>query len=254
MAVQFFCMVIVCITFSLSLFFYLSWKYRNPFTCTFVFGKKGAGKSCYMVRQMHRYLRRGWHVYTDMADVKIPGVRVISVGDLSRFRPAPHSLVCLDEVGISMDNRSYKSFPPGLRDFFKYVRKMQIVVIMNSQAYDVDKKVRDTTDSMLLLQSICSLFCLARPIHRSITLTAPTADSESRIADFLRFAPFLSWRIYYMPFYFRYFDSKSMPFRDEIEYSVVDSDPRYARGPLYNFFKDVCAIVQFRISSLFSRK
>lgn len=254
MAVQFFCMVIVCISVFLSLFFCLSWKYRNPFTCTFVFGKKGAGKSCYMVRQMHRYLRRGWHVYTDMADVKIPGVRVISVSDLSRFRPAPHSLVCLDEVGISMDNRSYKSFPPGLRDFFKYVRKMQIVVIMNSQAFDVDKKVRDTTDSMLLLQSVGSLFCLARPIHRSITLTAPSAEAESRIADFLRFASFLSWRVYYMPAYFRYFDSKAMPLRDEVEYSVVDSDPRYARGPLYNFFKDVIDIVRARASSFFPRK
>lgn len=244
-----FCMVVVCFTFSFFLLSYLSWKYRNPYRLTFVFGKKGAGKSCYMVRQMHRYLRKGWNVYTDMADVKIPGVRIISVGDLSRFRPEPHSLVCLDEVGITMDNRSYKSFPPGLRDFFKYVRKMQIVVIMNSQAYDVDKKVRDTTDSMLLLQSIGSLFCLARPIRRSITLTAPSAEAESRIADVLQFGSFLSWRVYYMPAYFRYFDSKAMPLRDEVDYRVVDSDLRYARGPLYNFFKDVIDIVKARASS-----
>lgn len=242
-------MVIVCLIVFLSLLFYLNWKYRNPFRLTFVFGKKGAGKSCYMVRQMHRYLRKGWNVYTDMADVKIPGVRIISVRDFSLFRPEPHSLVCLDEVGITMDNRSYKSFPPGLRDFFKYVRKMQIVVIMNSQAYDVDKKVRDTTDSMLLLQSIGSLFCLARPIYRSITLTAPSADSESRIADILRFGSFFSWRVYYMPAYFRYFDSKAMPLRDEVEYRVVVSDQRYTRGPLYNFFKDVIDIVKARASS-----
>lgn len=245
-------MIFVCLFFAFGVFFYLNWKYRNPYKCTFVFGKKGAGKSCYMVRQMHRYLRKGWNVYTDMTDVKIPGVRLITVSDLSQFRPDPHSLVCLDEVGISMDNRSYKSFPPGLRDFFKYARKMQIVIIMNSQAFDVDKKVRDTTDSMLLLQSLGSLFCLARPIRRSITLTQPSAEAESRIADVLRFDPFWHWHFYYMPAYFRYFDSKAMPPRCDLPYSVVESDSRYCRGPLYNFCKDVIDIVKAKASSFYS--
>lgn len=247
-------MAVVCFFFCLFFgFICLNSRYSNPYRLIFVFGKKGAGKSCYMVRMMHRYLKRGWNVYTDMADVRIPGVRIISVGSLSDFKPEPHSLVCLDEVGISMDNRSYKSFPPGLRDFFKYVRKMQVVVIMNSQAFDVDKKVRDTTDSMLLLQSIGALFCVARPIRRSITLTAPSAEAESRIADVLRFAWPLDWKVYYMPAYFRYFDSKAMPPREDVPYSVVDADPRYLRGPLYNFFKDVIDFVKTRAGSLFSR-
>lgn len=246
-------MFFVCLLFLGSLFF-LNLRYQNPYKCIFIFGKKGAGKSCYMVRQMHRYLRKGWNVYTDMEDIKIPGVRIVSVAALASFRPEPHSLLCLDEVGITMDNRSFKTFPPGLRDFFKYVRKMQIVVIMNSQAYDVDKKVRDTTDSMLLLQSLGSLFCLARPICRSITLTEPSADSESRIADVLRFSSFLSWRLYYMPSYFRYFDSKAMPARSEVPYQTVESDARYLRGPLYNFCKDVIDIVKTRASALFPRK
>lgn len=240
---------------TLFAFVLLNFKYRNPYKCTFVFGKKGAGKSCYMVRQMHRYLRRGWHVYTDMADIKIPGVRVIpSVKSLESFRPEPHSLLCLDEVGISMDNRGFKTFPPGLRDFFKYARKMQIVIIMNSQAFDVDKKVRDTTDSMLLLQSIGSLFCIARPIYRSITLTQPSAEAESRIADLLRFGWVFSWKVYYMPSYFRYFDSKAMPPRSDLPYTVVDSDERYAKGPLYNFCKDVIDFAETRASSFLSRQ
>ena len=247
-------MAICLILFLLFLVFcFLNRKYANPYKLTFVFGKKGAGKSCFMVRQMHRFLRKGWNVYTDMADIKIPGVRIISVGSLSEFKPERHSLICLDEVGISMDNRAHKTFPPGLRDFFKYVRKMECIVIMNSQAFDVDKKVRDTTDRMLLLMSIGSLFCIARPINRSITLTAPSADSESRIADVLRFGWIFSWRIYYMPGYFRYFDSKAMPARNEVPYTVVDSDERYARGPLYNFAKDVYDFVVVKAQSFRSR-
>lgn len=219
---------------------YASRKYNNPYKLQFIFGKKGAGKSCYMVRKMLYYLRHGWTVYTDMADVRIPGVRIISVKDLERFRPAPHSAIFLDEVGISMDNRDFKSFPPGLRDFFKYVRKMQCCVFMNSQAYDVDKKVRDTTDSLLLVQSIANIFSLCRPVIRTVTLTQPSGDSDSRIADMLRFSFFTGWRIYYMPFYFRYFDSKSMPSRRELSYSSpVNPDDKYLDMPAKMIVKDV---------------
>lgn len=223
-------------------------KYANPYKLQFIFGKKGAGKSCYMVRKMLWYLRHGWIVYTDMADVRIPGVRIISVKDLERFRPVPHSAIFLDEVGISMDNRDFKNFPPGLRDFFKYVRKAQCCVFMNSQAYDVDKKVRDTTDSLLLVQSIANVFSLCRPVIRTVTLTQPSGDSDSRIADLLRFSFFTGWRIYYMPFYFQYFDSKSMPPRRELPYlSSSNSDDRYLNTPFRLIVKDMISCVRQRI-------
>jgi len=213
-------------------FFVLSSIYTNPYRLIFVFGKKGAGKSCYMVRQMLRYKRKGWNVYTDMADVRIPGVRIISVSDLATFRPEEHSLVCLDEVGITMDNRSFKTFPSGLRDFFKYVRKMKCVVIINSQAYDVDKKVRDTVDSMLLMQSIGAVFTICRPIQRSITLVEPSADSEGRIADRLSFTSVFSWRVYFLPAYFGYFDSTAMPPREVVPVLEAPcADPVYSQSP-----------------------
>lgn len=226
---------------------YLSVRYRNPYRMTFIFGKKGAGKSCYMVRKMLWYLRHGWNVYTDMADVRIPGVRIVTIKQLEAFRPEPQSAVFLDEVGISMDNRSFKSFPPGLRDFFKYARKMKLVVYMNSQAYDVDKKVRDTTDSMMLMQSIGSFLCICRPIQRSITLTEPSADSESRIADVLKFGSVFSWKFYYMPAYFRYFDSAAMPDRPVVRYEApANAEERYSHGPLYNVGKDVIDFVRLK--------
>lgn len=195
-------------------------KYRNPYTLTFIFGKKGAGKSCYMVREMLKLQKRGWTIYTDMADIKIPDVRIIKLNDLTVFRPEPHSALFLDEVGISMDNRSYKSFPSGLRDFFKYLRKMKCCCYMNSQAYDVDKKVRDTVDRMVLQTSLFGVFSLSRPIIRSVTLTEATGLADSRIADSLRFGRFFSFRIYYMPRYFKYFNSLEMPQRGLIPYSL----------------------------------
>lgn len=203
---------------------YCARKYSNPYKLIFIFGKKGAGKSCYMVHEMLRLQKRGWHIYTDMKDIFIPGVRLISLTDLVTGAPEPRSAIFLDEVGISMDNRDYKTFPPGLRDFFKYLRKMKCRLYMNSQAYDVDKKVRDTVDSMVLQTSLFNCVSISRPIIRAVTLTESTAQADSRIADDLRFTSIFSWRVYWMPAYFKYFNSLEMPPRPSVSYVLTECD------------------------------
>ena len=172
--------ILFVIVLFIGLFSFLSYYYNDPYKTTFIFGKKGAGKSCLMVSKMLYYYKHGWTIYTDMHDIRIPGVRIINSRDLSMFRPEKHSVIFLDEVGISMDNRNFKSFPPGLRDFFKYVRKMECIVFMNSQAYDVDKKVRDTTDSMILQFKIFNCISISRPILKTVSLTEPSAEAESK--------------------------------------------------------------------------
>lgn len=220
-----------------GLIFFLSWylkRHDNPYKLTFIFGKKGSGKSCYMVNLMLKYLKRGWVVYTDMKDIRIPGVRIFNTADLSIFKPEPHSVVFLDEVGISMDNRSYASFPPGLRDFFKYIRKMEVCCYMNSQAFDVDKKVRDTTDAMVLQVAVGNVLSISRPIIRRITLTEPSAQGDSRIADCLLFARPWHWRFYWMPKYFKYFNSKEMPDRELLPYKEPVDTIEIGKGVLYH--------------------
>lgn len=198
---------------------YFSRKYRNPYKLFFLFGKKGAGKSCWMVSLMIKYLKKGWFVYTDIQDIRLEGVRIIDSKDLSKFRPPEFSVVFLDEVGITMDNRQYKTFPPGLRDFFKYVRKMRIIVYMNSQSWDVDKKVRETTDGLALITSVCDCVSIYRPIYNKIVLVDSSAQADSRIAQNLTFNNIFSWRFLWLPAYFKYFDSLEMPSRELIPYS-----------------------------------
>lgn len=216
-------MVIFCLCWLavIGVLTFVAKKYDNPYKLTFIFGKKGAGKSCYMVHEMLRLQKRGWHIYTDMQDVYIPGVRIITVADLASGAPEPHSAIFLDEVGITMDNRNFKSFPPGLRDFFKYLRKMKCRLYMNSQAYDVDKKVRDTVDSMILQTSLLNCVSISRPIVRRVTLTESTAQADSRIADDLRFTSIFTWRVYWMPAYFKYFNSLEMPSRPDLRYVLT---------------------------------
>ena len=194
-------------------------RYANPYKLEFIFGKKGAGKSTLMVSRMVSDLKHGWNVYTDMSDCVLPGVRIINSDDLGKFIPEPHSALYLDEAGIKFDNRNYKNFPPELRDFFKYQRKYKCKVCMNSQSFDIDKKIRDVVDHMGLVVNLGNVFSIYRPIRRSITLTEPTGDSESRIADRLRFQSLWHWKITYLPAYFKYFDSYA-PTRAGIQQAI----------------------------------
>lgn len=196
-------------------------RYCNPYKLEFIFGKKGAGKSTLMVSRMLRDLKHGWHVYTDMSDCVVPGVRIINSDDLGKFIPEPGSSLYLDEAGIKFDNRNYKNFPPELRDFFKYQRKYKCKVCMNSQSFDIDKKIRDVTDSMILQTSILNMFTLSRPISRRVALVEASAQGDSRIADNLKFDSILNWRIYYMPKYFKYFESFNAPERPFLSFREI---------------------------------
>lgn len=199
-------------------------RYSNPYRLIFIFGKKGSGKSLYMVKQMLKYLKKGWTVYTDIDTCKVPGIRIIKAMDLAEFAPESNSAIFLDEAGILFDNRNFKNFNSGLRDFFKLQRKYKCRVFLNSQSFDIDKKIRDVTDQMGLMVSIGNVFSIYRPIRRSITLTEPSAEAESRIADRLRFESLFKWQFTYLPRYFKYFESFDAPMREAIPFREVIAD------------------------------
>ena len=89
---------------------YFSRKYSNPNKLIFIFGKKGAGKSTYMLYLMLKHLKAGWNVYTNMTDVRLDGVRIMDVAELKTCAPEPHSVLFIDEAGLIWDNRNFKSF------------------------------------------------------------------------------------------------------------------------------------------------
>ena len=205
-------------------FTYLSRKYNNPNKLIFIFGKKGSGKSTYMISLMLQHLKRGWHVYTNMEDVNIPGVRIFPTEQLKTCVPDPHSVLFIDEGGLIWDNRSFKSFDKGYTEFFKLQRKYKCKVYINSQDFDIDKKIRQLTDSMVLMSSIAGCIGVVRPILRKVALVEASAQGESRIADNLRFGSLFSFRFLWLPSYFRYFNSYAAPLRSSVNFRVVPGD------------------------------
>lgn len=212
-------------------------KFRNPYKLIFIFGKKGSFKSTSMVREMIKHQKKGWTIYTNIEDCVLPGVRIFDAKELGKFIPPPDSCVFIDEVGVLYDNRQFKTFPTEVRDYFKYQRKYKNKVYMNSQSFDIDLKIRSLVDSMCLQTSILDCISISRPINRSICLTEPSAEAESRIADRLSFAKIWHWKIIYMPRYFKYFDSFSAPKRDHITYKEVIKDIEENRKTIKDFFR-----------------
>lgn len=198
-------------------------KWRNPWKLFLVFGKKGSGKSTYLVKLAYKYLKKGFYVYTNMDDMMLPGVRWFNIDLLGEFVPEAHSLLLVDEVGMIWDNRNFKNFKPSVRDFFKLQRHYKVLVYLASQTFDVDKKLRDLTDGMILNINVLNVLTIGKTITRKITLTESTSEAESRIAENLKFRPFWNWKFTFIPKWAKYFNSFEVPELPKLPYREIVS-------------------------------
>ena len=199
----------------LAVFHLLTKKYLNPYTLTFIFAKKGQGKSTLLTKVAMQHLGRGWNVYsTD----PIPGCYYIPVQDIGYYEFPKHSLLIIDEIGMIWDNRNFKSFPVEVRDWFKLQRHRCVKVYCASQSFDVDKKIRDLADDMFLLQKKFRVFSYGKRILKVLDIVEATGEhnSESRIVDQLKFDSLLwfflgSRTLTFIPRWAPYFNSFSAP-------------------------------------------
>lgn len=192
-------------------FFYLTYKYRNPYKLVMVFGKKGSGKTTFLAKTAYRYLKKGYPVYSTE---KVPGVIQFDVQKIGHVTFPEDAVILIDEVGMIWDNRNFKTFRPEVRDYFKYQRHERHIVYLFSQTFDIDLKLRNLTDCMYLCTCKFGWLSIARKIKRSIILVHPQGDAESRIADDLEFEPII-WSLFgartciltYIPNWINLFDS-----------------------------------------------
>lgn len=210
-------------------------KYRNPWRLYMIFGKKGSGKSSFLIKLAYKYLKKGYKVYTNMEDCVIPGVRIINIQHVGDYVPETNSLLLLDEVGMVWDSRDYKKFKPEVRDFFKLQRHYKVICYLASQTFDIDKKIRDLTDSMMLCTSFMTAWSLGRTISRRFVLTSPQGDSESRISEQLVFEKPWHWKLTYIPRWAKGYDSYQTPNKPKLPYKEnkikESSSERTKEGP-----------------------
>lgn len=194
-------------------------KYRNPYTLNMYFGKKGCGKSTYIAKLAIRYLRRGFHVYVTSP---LPGCIFLPPELVGVTHVPPNSVLLIDEVGMIWDNRNFKNFSSDVRDFFKLQRHYKVTVHMFSQAWDIDKKLRDLCDNLYIVTNVMGVFSYRKHVIKKFVVTEPTGDTPGSIMESLRidsplFAFFGARGFTFIPRYVKFFDSfeaPQLPIRD----------------------------------------
>lgn len=199
------------ILFILCFVMYCSIAYSNPYKLITKFGKKGCGKTTDIVKESIKYNKRGWTVYTTEY---IPNTYHFGYTDLGKFQFAKKSCILIDEVGMIFDNRNFKNFDAKIRDFFILQRHYKCRVILYSQSFNCDKKLRDLSDELYIMKSYFNCICVQKKVLKDVKVVEASADSESRIADNLRVMPFIvpgSRKFTWLPKYHKYFDSFAAP-------------------------------------------
>lgn len=163
-------------------------QYANSYPLIMVFGKKGSGKTTYLAKLAYKYTKLGKNVYSN---VHLPNVYLIEDKDVGHKMLPPDSVLLFDEAGMQYDNRKFKNFDDATRNWFKLQRHYKVRVYLFSQTFDVDKKLRDLTDEMLLVERRFRVFSYGRRIIKKVTLTEASVDKPSRIDENLKFDSFL---------------------------------------------------------------
>lgn len=200
----------------------------NPFRTILIVGKKGSNKSTDIIKRclenhnrsfyyydkdkpiFHRWQKATWRLYSNMK-VSLPfRVYKIDLKKLGDFVPKPFSILLLDEINLIWDNRKFKEFKESTQEFFRLARKYRCKVIMYSQTFDCDKKIRDLVDEMWLYQNKLGVFGYGKRIAKVPDIRENGMNAESQLVDVIKFESIFtpgSRRLTWIPKYIKYFDS-----------------------------------------------
>lgn len=188
---------------------YYAVKYSNPYKLIFIFGKKGTGKTTTLTKLAHSYSKHGWQVYSTE---NVPFAKTFEPANFGSYRFPPNSCVLCDEVSLIWGNRDFKTFQKCVERQFRLQRHDRLRIYLFSQTFDVDVKIRNLADSMYLATKLFNCVTWLKAIDKSVVLTKSDSSGQSRIAEDLKFLPFLGWPFgtrmaIFIPRWARYFDS-----------------------------------------------
>lgn len=216
MTVKFFLLLIIAYILFTFVYYYI--KYMNKHKLIMIFGKKGSGKTTYMVKLAYKYSRQGRPVFSN---VDIPNTYHFDDSDIGQYGFPENSVIMVDEVGMIWDNRDFKNFQNYVRDYFKLQRHYKHTVYLFSQSFDIDKKLRDLTDQMYLITNFMNCMSILRRINKKVGIVE-TSNGESKLIDQYVFDSLLffwcgSIQFTWLPNWIGMYDSferPQLPFKD----------------------------------------
>lgn len=210
--------IYLCVFF--IIFHLLTKNYISEYTLSMVFGKKGAGKTTFLVRTAQQHLSKGWRVFCTSP---IVGCEWFDVSDFGKIIFPERSLILIDEVSLIWSNRDFKSFPRHVEAFFRLQRHYKLKIVLFSQSFDVDKKIRDLCDELYLLKKFMRVWSICRRIDKRVTVSQPSTDDDGNqkngaLVEDYRFSPFIlpkAIMFVFIPHWVGFFNS----FSDEMRLS-----------------------------------
>lgn len=221
---------------------FLKWWFNNPQTWTtdMYIGKKGCGKTCTIAKLALKYTKKGYTVYTNVEGIS--NTLLFNPKDLDAFVPSPRTLVLIDEVSLVWSNRDFKNFKAEL--FFRYSRQYKCKVILFSQSFDVDLKIRNLVDNMFLMTRV-GKGVVYRPVVKKLGIVQKP-DGTGDLADTYRYGSIFSWHFTFLPRYYGLFNSYNPPARDLIPSTLQTSND------VYEVYKNTRNWLFYQIKSIFS--
>lgn len=211
------------ITFFVFIFiFKKSRQFHNPFKLIMIIGKKGAGKSTSICALSNKYINKGWTVYSTE---DTPGTFKVRPEQIGYTEFEPYSVLFIDEIGLIWHSREFKSFAKEVREWFKLQRHRKLIVYCFSQAFDIDKGLRDLCDEIWLIKCYFNIFSVRKKIIKNLDVAKPKDQSSDAanggFIDELKIVPWIvpgARRFVYIPKYEGYFDSYDARKLNKVEY------------------------------------
>lgn len=198
----------------------LTARYVSPYTLDIFFGRKGCGKSSTLQRLAKKYHKLGWHCFCDDGNTLQPFVIPIKAKSIYKYRFPPNSIIFIDEINLLWDNRKFKDFPDGLQYFLRMQRHKKIKLIMFSQTYDCDLKIRNLADRLYICNKFARVFTFCKAyVKKPVVLTSEQTTTEARISDDFIPLPFWCNTFTFIPRWIKSYDS----FQDDDPYIEVDA-------------------------------
>lgn len=182
---------------------------------TCYFGVPGVGKTTLLAKFAIKGLKlvksgRYENVYTNFY---CKGCKRLDFKVLDTYK-IYNSLIILDEITLDADNRKFKSFPDGVRDFFILHRHLGNDIIYATQSYEmVDLKIRQVTQELWYMSRsvvpILSEFTSAKRIYRQININEHTSELTLgyRFCNLIEAFFTTNYKSVFRRRYYKYFDS-----------------------------------------------
>lgn len=215
-------------------------------------GKKRTGKTTFLAAVSIHYFLRNRPVYSTCS---LPCAKLISKDDIGIAHFPPYSVILIDEIGLLYNNRNFKTFPEHVLQYFKLQGHYKHLVIVASQAFDFDKKIRDLVDLVGMIDKYRFNLTRIRWVARHLVLTEAHGEEPSSIVEQFKFQfpLFGGWYFLYRPLYYPFYDSYEAPELEKKKFKIpVSMKHKFKRKkypPLLAFWEYRLRLI--RIPSIF---